>query len=70
MHGKMLQVIKSMYTNLKSCVRTLEGLTEYFVCEMGTRQGCILSPVLFYIPGGGGLVDMLQAENCNGVYSL
>ena len=34
---------------------------------MGTRQGWILSPALlmFYI---GELVDMLQAENCNGVY--
>ena len=63
----MLQVIRSMYTSLKLCVRTPEGLTKYFACEMGTRQGCILSPALFafYI---GELVDMLRAENCNGVY--
>ena len=34
---------------------------------MGTRQGWILSLALLmsYI---GELVDMLQAENCNGVY--
>ena len=34
---------------------------------MGTRRGCIVSLALFafYI---GELVDMLQAENCNGVY--
>ena len=59
MHRRMLQVIRSMYTSLKLCVRTPEGLTKYFACEMGTRQGCILSPALFafYI---GELVDMLR----------
>ena len=67
MHGRILQVIRSMYTNLKSCVRKPEGLTEYFACEMGTRQGCILSPALFAFHIRE-LVDMLRAENCNGVY--
>ena len=63
MHGRMLQVIRSMYTNLRLCVKKPEGLTEYFACEMGTRQGCILSPALFafFIRE---LVYMLQAEHC------
>ena len=52
-----------MYTNFKSCVRRPEGLAEYFSCEMGTRQGCILSPALFlFYLHVGELVDMLQAE--------
>ena len=34
---------------------------------MGTRQRCILSPALFAFYTGE-FVNMLQAENCNGVY--
>ena len=36
-----------MYSQLESCVRCKEGLTDYFKCTIGTRQGCMLSPFLF-----------------------
>ena len=36
-----------MYKNLKSCVKTTQGITELFQCSTGTRQGCMLSPSLF-----------------------
>ena len=39
--------MQSMYENLRSCVRTQGGLTHYFDCSVGTRQGCMLSPFLF-----------------------
>jgi len=45
--GKFLNVFKSMYSNLKSCVKTENGLTEFFKCTIGTRQGCISSPLIF-----------------------
>lgn len=45
--GKMLIVLKSMYNNLKSCVRVGNGLSDFFSCNIGTRQGCICSPVIF-----------------------
>ena len=45
--GKYMNILQSMYNKLKSCVRCTEGLTEYFDCKIGTRQGCQLSPVLF-----------------------
>ena len=56
-----------MYSQLKSCVRTEAGLTEYFKCTIGTRQGCILIPLLFafYI---GELVGMMKDKGCKGVY--
>ena len=46
-HGNALKVLRSMYSQSKSCIRCKEGLTEYFNCDIGTRQGCMLSPFLF-----------------------
>ena len=62
-HEKLLKVLNSKYSNLKSCVRTHSGLTEYFQCTVGTRQGCMLGHFLFalYISE---LVDMMKNEGC------
>ena len=56
-----------MYSQLKTCVRTKYGLTDYFKCTIGTRHGCILIPFLFafYI---GELVDMMKERGCQGAY--
>lgn len=48
-HGKFMNVIRSMYNSLLSCVKTQDGLTTMFPCGLGTRQGCILSPLLFVL---------------------
>ncbi len=48
-HGNILKVLISMYSNLKSCVKTQNGLTEFFRCLIGTRQGCMISPFLFIL---------------------
>ena len=45
--GKFLTIIKSMYLQLKSCVKTDDGLTNFFKCTLGTRQGCTGSPIIF-----------------------
>ena len=47
--GKFIDVIKSMYGNLSACVRTTKGLSKCFTCNIGTRQGCVLSPQMFII---------------------
>ena len=37
-----------MYSNVKSSVRVDPNhVTEYFDCNSGVKQGCILSPILF-----------------------
>ena len=47
--GKILNVIKNMYMEIKSCI-TLNGSTsEFFDCEKGVRQGENLSLLLFAI---------------------
>ena len=45
--GKMIKVIYSLYDNAKSCVRQYSKLSEYFVSNVGFRQGEHLSPILF-----------------------
>jgi sorting nexin-29 len=45
--GKILKVVKSLYTNIKSCV-TLNGQRSYYFMNLrGVRQGENLSPLLF-----------------------
>ena len=46
--GNFLLVMKSLYSNLKSCIKTCKGLIDYFHCTLGTRQGCKCSPVFFF----------------------
>ena len=46
-HGSMLNVIRSMYSNLQSCVRVNGRLTEWFDQTAGVRQGDTLAPTLF-----------------------
>ena len=43
------KVIISMYNKLTACISTPEGLTKFLKCFIGTRQGCMLSPLLFIL---------------------
>ena len=45
--GKIFRFLLTSYSKLKSCVRTEHGLTDFFPCTIGTRQGDISSPVIF-----------------------
>lgn len=46
-NGKFLQVIKNLYSNVKSCVSINNELSPFFGSYCGVRQGENLSPVLF-----------------------
>ena len=47
--GLFHRVIKQMYQSTELCVRTPNGLTPFFKSNIGVRQGCALSPLLFNI---------------------
>ena len=68
-HGKVLNVLRSMYSSLQSCVPTPGGLTDTdsFNCNRGTRQGCMLSPFLFSIYVSE-LITMLDEADCRGTF--
>ena len=38
--GKFLNLIKSMYSKVKSCFRSNNGLTNLFLYKRGLLQGC------------------------------
>jgi len=44
-----LKVLRKMYSKLNSPVKLPNSLTTLFQCITGTRQGCILSPVMFIL---------------------
>ena len=51
--GKLLQAVKSLYTDSRACVRVGNETSDWFPVRVGLRQGCVMSPWLFnlYIDG-------------------
>ena len=64
---KFVQVLKSMYSQLSSCVRNQNSISDFFPCNLGTRQGCMLSPLLF-IMFIGEFSELLEKTECKGIY--
>ena len=64
---QFFKVIKSMYSSIKSCVKTDESsITEMFSCKKGIRQGDGLSPVLFSLFMND-LPQYFRDDHCPGV---
>ena len=47
--GKLLSVIRNLYSKAKSCVKSNDKLSDFFNCNIGVRPGENLSPLLFVI---------------------
>ena len=67
-HGNLINVLKSMYSKLESCVSTPQGLTAFFDCLIGTRQGCMLSPLMFVLYLNQ-FIEMCNVNGCQGVFN-
>lgn len=45
--GNQFKTMNAMYKSVQACVRTSSGVTDFFRCPVGLKQGCLASPVLF-----------------------
>ena len=43
---KIVNIIKNVYTDVKSCVRHCNSYSSFFDCAVGFRQGEVLSPLM------------------------
>ena len=65
--GNFLNVLKSMYGNLKYCVRIGNRLTPLFDCTVATRQSRVGSPKLFNIFIDY-LIKLLKDKSSHGIF--
>ena len=47
-HGQFLKALQSLYEDYKCCVRINEEKTNWFSVPQGVKQGCPISPTLFF----------------------
>ena len=47
LNGKIFSVIRSMYEDIKLCVKTFNNISDFFSSDIGLLQGEISSPILF-----------------------
>jgi hypothetical protein len=45
--GKMWRVLRNIYARVESAIKIGDYRTAFFEVEVGLRQGCLLSPILF-----------------------
>ena len=48
-NSKLMSVIFNLYHHAKYCVRANGKMSDYFICNVGVRQGGNSSPLLFAI---------------------
>ena len=48
-NGKILNVVRNLYQNAKSCISSNGEVSDFFTCNVGVRQGENLSPLLFAV---------------------
>ena len=45
--GKLLRIVKDMYEQVKSCVRSCNNYSQLYQYAVRLRQGEVISPILF-----------------------
>ena len=46
---KLLKAVQSFYKASRACVRVENDASEWFLVNVGLRQGCVMSPWLFNV---------------------
>ena len=47
--GKLMEAVRSLYVDSRACVRVGNNVSEWFLVNVGLRQGCVMSPWLFNV---------------------
>ena len=55
-HGNFLRILRALYANLKSYIKVQNHITDFFPCNIGTRQGDKSSSTIFNL-----FIDELSA---------
>lgn len=66
---KMLNMLKSIYKVVKSCVRWGAKFSDFFECCCGVKQGCLLSPLVFSLLISE-VADIVRQKGKHGVQLL
>jgi len=62
--GKLLSIIKSMYSNVRTCVSVDGFYTDIFANNLGIMQGEVISPILFALYVNDCEMDFIN-HNCD-----
>ena len=60
--GKIFDLIQAIYSDLKCKVKVGDTCSDSFPVDVGLRQGCVLSPILFSVYVND-LMEELRREN-------
>ena len=44
---KLVRILMGLYAGHRRRVKTVGGFTDWILCTIGVKQGCVLSPILF-----------------------
>jgi hypothetical protein len=61
--GRMWYMLKGIYRDVRSAVLVNQGMTDDFPVQVGVRQGCVLSPLLYSIFINN-IVEAVKAVGC------
>jgi hypothetical protein len=61
--GSTLRLLRNWYSRVVSAVRVNDSVTDWFDIELGVKQGCVLSPLLFNVFINDILED-IKADGC------
>ena len=68
LNGKVFQIIRSIYSDVKSCVKNFGSISEFFDSNVGLLQGEVISPLLFSLFIND--LEIYLHENPNATISL
>ena len=68
LNGKVFQIIRSIYSDVKSCVKNFGSISEFFDSNVGLLQGEVISPFLFSLFIND--LEIYLHENPNATISL